>query len=70
MSGKMTDEDMVAHETQISLNFIANALRRITEEEKKKSLKKRLTQLQKNRIALNYVRFREEISRSFNEKDD
>ena len=66
----MTDEDMAAHETQISLNFIANALRRITEEEKKKSLKKRLTQLQKNRIALNYVRFREEISRSFNEKDD
>jgi hypothetical protein len=42
------------------MNFLNNALNQITEEEKKKSLKQRLTQLQKNRIALNYIKFREE----------
>eukprot|EP00347_Sterkiella_histriomuscorum_P023081 403336025 len=42
-----------------SMTFLKNALNQIQHEEKKKSMKKRLTQLQKNRIALNYVKARE-----------
>ncbi|CDW81966.1 UNKNOWN [Stylonychia lemnae] len=42
-----------------SMTYLSNALSQITQEEKKKSMKQRLTQLQKNRIALNYIRARE-----------
>ena len=38
------------------------ALLQITQEERRQSLNKRLTQLQKNRIALNYIDLREKAA--------
>ena len=52
-----------------SMSYLNNALAKISQEEIRNPLKKRLTMLQKNRIALNYLRFREVAEETQSQKE-
>ncbi len=53
------------------MTYLRNAFSHITNEEKNRSYKMKLTSVQKNRIALKYVRYREnqEIKRDYEENE-